>query len=62
MRIFKRGDKPTPPIESASVPGDNFFDRLLQQQLSHKRILRDSLTGELIDLSERYDPSNVRFR
>ncbi len=62
MRIFKRGDKPATVTENAPVLGDSFFDRLLRQQLSRKHIVRDSLTGELIDLSERYDPSEVRFR
>jgi hypothetical protein len=62
MRIGKRADKPATVTESPSVVGDCFFDRLLRQQLSRKHIVRDPLTGELIDLSERYDPSEVRFR
>jgi hypothetical protein len=62
MRIFKRNDKPATVTESASVLGDSFFDRLLRQQLSRKHIVRDPVAGEQIDLSERYDPSEVRFR
>jgi hypothetical protein len=62
MRIFKRGDKSSTPTESVSVLGDNFFDRLLRQQMSRKHILRDPLTGELIDLSERYNPHEVKLR
>ncbi len=62
MRIFKRGDKPATVTQNAPVLGDSFFDRLLRQQLSRKHVVRDPLTGELIDLSERYDPSEVRFR
>jgi len=62
MRILKRGDKPATVAESASVLGDSFFDRLLRQQLSRKHIVRDPVTNEPIDLSERYDPSEVRFR
>ncbi len=62
MRILKRGDRPATVTENASVLGDSFFDRLLRQQLSRKRIIRDPLTGELIELSGRYDPSEVRFR
>ncbi len=62
MRIFKRGDKPAAVTECASVIGDSFFDRLLRQQLSRKHIIRDPLTGELINLFERYNPTEVRFR
>jgi hypothetical protein len=62
MRIFKRKDKPAAGSESAPVLGDSLFDRLLRRQLSRKHIVRDPLTGKLIDLSERYDPSEVRFR
>ena len=62
MRILKRGDKPATVTESTSELGDSFFDRLLRQQLSRKHIVCDPLTGEIIDLFERYDPSEVRFR
>ena len=62
MRIFKRNDKPATVTESASALGDSFFDRLLRQQQSRKHIVRAPMTGEPIDLSERYDPSEVRFR
>ena len=62
MRIFKRDDREATVTESASVLGDSLFDCLLRQQLSRKHIVRDPRTGELIDLSERYDPSEVRFR
>ena len=62
MRIFKSNDRPAAVTESAPVLGDSFFDHLLRQQLSSKHIVRDPLTGALIDLSERYDPSEVRFR
>ncbi len=62
MRIFKRGDKPATVTESAPVLGDSLFDRLLRQQLSRKHIIRDPLTGELINLFERYNPTEVRFR
>ena len=62
MRIFKRNDRPATVTESAPILGDSLFDRLLRQQLSRKHIVRDPVTGEPIDLSERYDPSEVRFR
>ncbi len=63
MRIFKRGgDKPATVAESAAVLGDSLFDRLLRQHLSRKQIVRDPVTGEPIDLSERYNPHEVRLR
>jgi hypothetical protein len=62
MRIFRRNDKPATVTESPYVLGDSFFDRLLRQQLSRKHIVRDPVTGELIDLSERYHPHEVKLR
>jgi hypothetical protein len=62
MRIFKRGDKPATVTESAPILGDSLFDRLLRQQLSRKHVVRDPVTGELIDLSERYSPHEVKLR
>ena len=62
MRIFKRGDKPATVTESAPVLGDSFFDRLLRQQQSRKSDLRNPLTGDPFDPSERYNPHEVKLR
>ena len=62
MRIFKRGDKPATVTESAPVLEDNFFDRLLRQQLSRKSDLRNPFTGNPFDPCERYYPHDVKLR
>ena len=62
MRIFKRNNKPATVGESAPVLGDSFFDRLLRQQLSRKSDLRNPLTGDPFDPSERYYPHEVKLR
>jgi hypothetical protein len=62
MRIFKRDDKPATVTENAPVPGDSFFDPLLRQQQSRKTDLRNPLTGDPFDPSERYNPYEVKLR
>ena len=62
MRIFKR---PKPPTEQ---PTENvqstMFDDLLRNQATRqrKRLMRDPLSGEVYDLSEKIDLSGGKLR